>query len=113
MRSISPSRVIPALFTRISTLPNRSRTALAQALIDSSLATSSAKAAALPAGRSFNLRNRLGQLAFIRAASATVAPARASSSAQARPIPCDAPVTRAIRPSKFAMSLGMPFSRQL
>ena len=55
------------------------------------------------AAGSFNLRNRLGQFRLIPGRERHRSAARASSSAHARPIPCDAPVTRAIRPSKFAI----------
>src|SRR6185437_11827661 len=47
-------------------------------------------------------------LAWLRAARATVAPWRASSSATARPIPCDAPVTSAMRPCKLLMFRRFP-----
>jgi len=97
MRSIRPSLVIPALLTRICTVPNSAMTAFAQALIDSSLATSSAKALAVPPAAAISAATAFSFSTF-RAARATVAPALASSRAQARPMPCDAPVTRAILP---------------
>ena len=107
MAIISPSRVMPALLTRISTLPKRSSTAFAPALIESSLATSSGIAAACPPKPSISA-TASASFVSLRAANTTVAPARANSSAHARPIPCEAPVTSAIRPSKSAILSRSP-----
>src|SRR3984885_5259846 len=79
-------------------------TALAQSLIDSSLATSSAKAWAVPPAAVISAPTS-PSLSRLRAASATDAPLRANSSAHARPIPCEAPVTSAIRPASVLMDL--------
>ncbi len=64
MRSIRLSRVMPALLTRISTLPNFSRIAFAPASIDSWLDTFTVNAvASIPCG--LQLGHRLGQLGLI------------------------------------------------
>src|ERR1700728_907284 len=76
--------------------------ALAQLLIDSSLAMSSAKTAAAPPAEAISAATSFS-FASLRAASATFVPAAASARAQARPIPCEAPVTRAVLPSSDAM----------
>src|SRR5579863_749035 len=74
--------------------------------MESSLATSSAKAAACPPAAAISAATS-ASFASLRAASATVAPAFASSSAHARPIPCDAPVTSAILPFKSAIDFHL------
>ena len=99
MRMTNWSRVIPALFTRMSILPNCAITALKVDLICSSSPTSSGKAAGF-ASRGFDLATSSCSLSWLRAASASVAPDWASFNAQARPMPCDAPVTSATRPER-------------
>ena len=97
MRSIRPSLVMPALLTRMWTVPNSAMTAFAQALMESSLATSRVKALAMPPLAAISEATD-SSLSRLRAARATVAPSLASWRAQARPMPWDAPVTRAILP---------------
>src|SRR5882762_4467368 len=99
MRMTNWSRVMPALFTRISILPNCAMTALKTALICSSSATSSPNAAAWPPAAVISLTTS-SSFSRLRAATATAAPAFARRSAQARPIPCEAPVTKATRPDR-------------
>src|SRR3984957_9174057 len=72
--------------------------------MDSSLATSKANACAVPPAAAISAATS-ASLSRLRAAKATDAPARASSSAHARPIPCEAPVTSAIRPARMLMNL--------
>jgi len=99
MRSSSVSRVMPALFTRICTGPRRPSASLATVLIDSSLLTSSTKISAVPPTAAISAATSCS-LASFRAARPTRAPALASASAQARPMPCEAPVTNAFFPSR-------------
>src|SRR6202789_334920 len=72
--------------------------------MDSSLATSNANACAVPPVAVISAATS-ANLSRLRAASATDAPARANSRAHARPIPCEAPVTSAIRPVRMLMDL--------
>ena len=67
MRIINWSRVTPALFTRMSILPKRARTAFTPALISSSLATSILKTSAL-AALGGDLRSHLLQLLLVAGA---------------------------------------------
>src|SRR6266446_9668379 len=100
MRITSWSRVMPALFTRMSILPNCPSADLIPDFTCSSSATSMTNADALPPEAAISA-TRSSSFWRLRAATATVAPSRASASAQARPMPCDAPVTSATRPSNF------------
>src|SRR5581483_6363262 len=70
--------------------------------MESSLATSSANAAACPPAAVISAASS-ASFASLRAARATVAPALASSRAHARPIPWLAPVTSAILPCNPAI----------
>src|SRR5271163_3195081 len=72
--------------------------------MDSSFATSRANAWAVPPAAAISAATS-ASLSRLRAARAMDAPPRASSSAQARPIPWDAPVTNAIRPATVLMDL--------
>src|SRR5882672_1991226 len=104
MRMTNWSRVMPALLTRMSTLPNCAMAALNTALICSSSATSSTNAAACPPAAVIS-RTTSSSFSRLRAATATAAPDFARRSAHARPIPCDAPVTKATRPDRVIPSL--------
>src|SRR5580698_3484629 len=110
MRSIRPSRVMPALLTSTSILLNFASTAFAAALMEASSAMSSANGSAWPPAARISSATE-ASLSAVRAARATTAPWAASSSAMARPIPWDAPVTSAIRPSsgdaKFLAASGV------
>src|SRR5271166_851717 len=105
MRMTNWSRVMPALLTRMSILPNWAIAALTADLICSSSPTSSGNAAALPPAAVISFTSSLS-LSRLRAATATAAPAEASLRAHARPMPCDAPVTNATCPAR-----DMNFSR--
>ena len=95
MRIRRLSRVTPALFTRTSRLPISSSTRFTTAFTASESATSTPyPACPSPGSPSAALRAR----ASSRAATATRAPAEASSLATARPIPREPPVTRATCP---------------
>src|ERR1035438_8855329 len=104
MRMTSWSRVMPALLTRMSTLPNCAIACLMPDLTWSSSATSMEKAAALPPAL-VTWATSSSSFGWLRAATATVAPSRARESAQACPMPCDAPVTSATRPANL---MGAP-----
>ena len=97
IRRMSPSRVMPALFTRMSILPNFSTTW-------SIMAVTSADAATLALRASDFLPLASMSAAVFCAASrftsqmATSAPSVASASAISLPMPCAAPVTSAILP---------------
>src|SRR5713226_2211174 len=103
MRTARASRVMAALFTRISRRPKRSRTCLKPALIWPESATSMGTAKPSPPAPAISATTPASFSAF-RAAHATFAPACANASAVARPIPCDAPVTRAMRSFKLNMN---------
>src|SRR5271157_5925916 len=102
MRMTNWSWVTPALFTRMSILPKRAIAAFTPALISSSLPTSILNAAASPPLPLISPAS-CSIFSWLRAQRASLAPASASTRAQARPIPCDAPVTSATRPSTPAM----------
>src|SRR4051812_6359639 len=65
----------------------------------SSSATSSAKAAALPPAAVISLTSSFS-FSWLRAATATPAPSLAKRRAQVRPMPWEAPVTKATRPER-------------
>src|SRR6058998_410747 len=90
---------VPALFTRMSTLPHSRSMRSKQTRIDASFRTSSRIASArLPFARS---ATATGSASFpLRDVTATSAPASASASAIARPMPREPPVTSARFPSK-------------
>src|SRR5882762_9782226 len=106
IRITSWSRVMPALLTRMSILPNCAMTALNTALICSSSATSSANGAACPPAAAISPTTS-SSFSRLRAAAATYTPDFARRSAQARPIPCEAPVTKATRPDEVIPRLLM------
>src|SRR6187402_44712 len=112
MRRTSPSLVMPALLTRISSLPKCARTAFAADLMESSEATSRAKVAAVPPAASISA---LTSTSFdsLRAARAICAPSAASWRAMARPMPCEAPVMRAVFPVRLGMMLLTAYRRRL
>ena len=97
MRRARPSRVTPALLTRMSTRPRSARTALAPALMESSTERSRTNGLAWPPAAVISAATA-SSLSSERAARAMVAPCAARASAQARPIPWDAPVTSATLP---------------
>src|SRR5271155_4052009 len=94
IRRASVSRVIAALFTRISSRPNFASTCWNPAFTCAESATSIGTARAAPPTPSISATSE-ASFSLLRAAAPTIAPAPASASAVARPIPCDAPVTSA------------------
>src|SRR3984957_17980557 len=94
MRRAIVSRVMAALLTRISSLPNLARTCWNPVLIWAASATSMGTARASPPADSISV-TRVASFSVLRAATATFAPEAASPTAVARPIPCDAPVMSA------------------
>src|SRR4029077_5708815 len=93
IRAINPSRVTPALLTRMSSSPTASTNAFACSGSETSASTARAPdSLATSSASSFPERYTSGQSA----------PARASSRAIARPIPREPPVTRAAFPSSDA-----------
>src|SRR5581483_10550162 len=83
----------------MSILLNRSTAPRTAALICSSLETSMDKAAASPPAAVISAATCCS-FSWLRAARAILAPPAARRRAQARPIPCDAPVTSATRPCR-------------
>src|SRR5271170_1481946 len=94
MRSASVSRVIAALFTSMSSLPNFASVCRKPDFTCAGSATSIGTASASPPAASISATSD-ASLSAVRAATATFAPAPASATEVARPIPCEAPVTRA------------------
>src|SRR5262245_25082352 len=93
---------MPALFTRMSRRVCRDRTAFTAPSTAAGSVTSIATASARPPAA---VISATAAAAFSpRAAAITVAPLRASAPAMARPIPRDAPVTRATLPSSIPMA---------
>ena len=105
MRTARPSRVMAALFTRMSSLPNFSRAWRNPAFTCSASATSICTASASPPAAAISATTP-ASFSALRAAATTRAPACASASAVARPIPCDAPVTSATRSFRLNMITG-------
>ena len=92
MRGMSVSRVMPALLTRMCSLPHFSTTASTTCCTLSASVTSQAKTSAVPpAARIASTVS--ASLSALRATQATLAPAPARASAMARPMPREAPVT--------------------
>src|SRR4029077_3189425 len=94
MRSAKVSRVIAALFTRMSSRPNFASASWNPVFTCAASATSIGTTSALPPAASISATSN-EIFSVLRAAAATFAPASASARAVARPIPCDAPVTKA------------------
>src|ERR1700730_1218461 len=107
MRTASPSRVIAALFTKISSRPNFSRICLKPAFTCSASATSILTANAVPPAAVI-LATTAASFSALRDATPTLAPASASASAVSRPIPCEAPVTKATL--SFRLNIQAEFS---
>src|SRR5580704_16140568 len=103
MRTANPSRVIPALLTRMSSRPNFSMAWRKPDFTCSPSATSIATARASPPAAAISATTP-ANFSALRAAAATRAPACDKAIAVARPIPCDAPVTRATR--SFRLNMG-------
>ena len=102
MRRAKPSRVMAALLTRISRRPKRSNPWRKPAFTCSASETSIGTAKASPPAATISAQTPASRLAF-RAAATMRAPADASASEVARPIPCDAPVTSATRSLRLNM----------
>ena len=95
MRISNPSRVTPALLTRMSTRPVSPRIFSAAAATAAASATSTACAQAfLPTARTSSATFRA--FSAVRETQATSAPSAANFKAMARPMPRPAPVTTAI-----------------
>ena len=100
----------PALFTRMSMLPNTSRAWAATSRTSSPTDTSQRSGRAVPPDRSISLANR-ARRSSLRAVTTTDAPTSASARAVDLPIPADAPVTMATFPSRRLPSvMGAPRS---
>ena len=100
IRMDRPSRVIAALFTKISSRPNFSIICLNPAFTCCASATSILTARAVPPAAAISPASAVSFFSF-RAATATFAPASTSARAVSRPMPCDAPVTSATLPFKL------------
>src|SRR6266571_1602719 len=109
MRMARPSRVIAALFTRISRRPNFSTTCLNPAFTCSASETSIFTANASPPFATISFTSA-ASFSSLRAATPTFAPAPDSASAVSRPIPCDAPVTTATLSFKLNIAIPPGFS---
>ena len=101
---------MPALLTRISSLPCFSITDLIRPSTAAASVTSSADASALPPDAA--IAAAVASALVPRATQITVAPPAASRSAIARPIPRDAPVTIAILPSKEVRTVAERLDRR-
>src|SRR6185295_2961008 len=99
------SAVMPALLTRTSMPARSGGSDLSRSPIEAGCATSSTRAWALPPAASIRA-TRAASFSSLRAAAITLAPSSARRRAIASPIPCEAPVTRAILPSSRCM-LGL------
>ena len=106
MRIDRPSRVIAALFTRMSRRPNFSITCLNPAFTCSASATSIFTAMAVPPAASISVTS-VASFSSLRAATATFAPAWTRASAVSLPMPCEAPVT--IATLSFRLNTLSPF----
>ena len=95
---ISPSSVMPALFTRMSSFPCFSTTALKAAETDAGSVTSRRRASARPPDDLIACATAAA-LSSLRAATTTDAPAAPRAFAIASPMPCEPPVTSATFPS--------------
>src|SRR5690349_11690402 len=98
IRRSSWSRVIPALFTRMSRPPSSASTVLPSSLTGPEAATSTPYAAAWPPSAWQAAADSLARSAVV-ATHATRAPRPARRSAIARPMPREAPVTSATLPA--------------
>ena len=102
-----PPRPTPALFTSRSTAATRAWTSSAKAahrLGARHVDAAGEHVAAERAGAALGL----GEPGFVTSQKTSPAPRRASASAVARPMPLPAPVTSAVRPSRFVMSMADP-----
>src|SRR6266567_1170035 len=111
MRNTRPSRVIAALFTRMSRRPNFSTTCLNPAFICSASATSIFTTSASPPDATISFTSA-ASFSSLRAATATFAPASDRARAVSRPMPWDAPVTSATLSFKLNIrfnSVAHPF----
>ena len=95
MRISRPSRVTPALFTRMSTLPQSARIFSAAAFTSAESDTSTASAHALRPSARISAAT-FSEFSTVRETTTTSAPSAANFNAMARPIPRPAPVTTAI-----------------
>ena len=98
-----PSRLMPALFTRISAMPADDSASAKQSRTEAESVTSTSTHIALPPLSAIDWAVS-SSFSRLRAARTTVAPASASVSANCRPRPEPAPVTRATRPSRLNRS---------
>ena len=102
MRKASPSRVTPALFTRMSTLPKASMIFLPTAAVASVSEISTANACAEPGWAVLISAVVDEQLLSERLTTATLAPSAAKREAMAFPIPRPPPVTTATLSSSLS-----------
>src|SRR5213592_3631184 len=107
MRTRRPSRMTPALLTRMSTRPNRCLAASTRRSASSRLAASAATPRTAPPCASSSFAERWSRSAS-RPETTTAAPSSASNAAIARPMPRPPPVTIATRPSRAPFVIGSP-----
>src|SRR6202167_3552175 len=108
MRSASVSRVIAALFTSMSSLPNFASVCWKPDFTCAASATSIGTASASPPAASISATSD-ASVSAVRAATATLAPAPASATDVAERIPCEAQVTRAT--SSLSENMQLAFRR--
>src|SRR5215207_1968985 len=97
----------PALFTRMSTLPNASRALLIKPCAWLSSVTSQTAASTRPPSSCICSTSPASRSSLL-AATTPAAPSLASASAVASPMPLEAPVTTATLPSNFATPKLLP-----
>ena len=112
MRMRRPSFVMPALFTRMSTVPNASMTRFTHASTSALSATLQPSARAVEPAASTRSTVSRHQSSW-RSTTATLAPASASFFAICWPMPRPAPVTMATLPSKLPISNSYSFLNDL
>src|SRR5262249_17454176 len=105
MAARRPSRVVPALLTRTSRRPKRSTASFTTAWASANRLTSPRTAPAVPPPPPIPPTTSAAAPALLREFRATGAPAGARRRAHARPIPRDAPVTRATLPVRLATAI--------
>src|SRR5213078_3190799 len=107
MRTRRPSRMTPALLTRMSTRPNRCLAASTNRSASSRITASATTPRTAPPCASSSFAERWSRSAS-RPETTTAAPSSASNAAIARPMPRPPPVTIATRPSRAPFVIGSP-----
>src|SRR5258708_6668239 len=111
MSAIGMRGQIPALFTRISSLPNAATTFVTNCSHSAGLPTSQRNALALPPFACIDCAT-FSARSSLMSATATVAPFSLSKWAVASPIPCAPPVTMATRFSRDIQPFPSPCSKR-